>query len=97
MSRQTVHGPVGQLAAGDIHNYTPAAKPPPAGAETAIDCPQCRERTWRFTQHCMHCRLDLWLWRGIQHNAAGLLLTLAPQPLPCVGCARWPLGPTPSR
>lgn len=70
MSRQTIHGPVGQLAAGDIHNHNHHHPPPPVWPPddplVAQCCPQCGRRTWRYSRHCIHCALDLAAWRWAQ-------------------------------
>jgi hypothetical protein len=73
VSRQEIHGPVGQLAAGDIHNHhshhhhaqSPVA--PPDDPLVAQCCPQCGRRTWRYSRHCIHCALDLTAWRWAQN------------------------------
>lgn len=69
MSRQTIHGPVGQLAAGDIHNHhqvAPQPLMPPDDPAVAECCPQCGRRTWRYSRYCIHCALDLGAWRWMQ-------------------------------
>jgi hypothetical protein len=55
-------GPVSQVAGNDIHNHYAEPPGPDDDAEHVRDCPQCKRRTWAFTQHCHFCRMDLWLY-----------------------------------
>ncbi len=55
-------GPVNQVAGNDIHNYHAEPPGPDDDSEHVRDCPQCKRRTWAFTQHCHFCRMDLWLY-----------------------------------
>jgi hypothetical protein len=56
--------PVQQVAAGSIHNehhYHHTEPPgPDESCDQVRDCPQCKRRTWALSQHCHHCKLDLW-------------------------------------
>lgn len=65
--QQEFRGEVGLVVNGDLnqYGYKPAL---PADASVARACPQCRRLTWRYTQHCIHCSLDLahWDWRQQQ-------------------------------
>jgi hypothetical protein len=58
--------PVQQVAAGSIHNEHHHHHTEPPGPDEACeqvrDCPQCTRRTWALSQHCHHCRLDLWAY-----------------------------------
>lgn len=70
------------LAGRDIHVHhhgsdAPAA--PPADAAQAMACPQCHQLTWRHSRYCVHCRLDLRLWR------ASLLIASAVAVVPVLG------------
>lgn len=65
--RQDFHAPVDQVA-GTIHNHWGLTLPPD-DPEVSVDCPQCGQATWRYSQHCVHCRLDLFAWRDAQHRA----------------------------
>lgn len=47
----------GQIA-DSIENYYGGNRPP-AGHHNARECPQCDELTWRMTQHCIACGVDL--------------------------------------
>ncbi|UCV13776.1 hypothetical protein [Quatrionicoccus australiensis] len=47
----------GQIA-DSIENYYGGNRPP-AGHHNARVCPQCDELTWRMTQHCIACGVDL--------------------------------------
>lgn len=62
---QQFHGPVEQVAANDIHNHHhwPEAQPPD-DPEVSTQCPQCHRLSWRYSRHCIHCRLDLFAWYG---------------------------------
>jgi hypothetical protein len=55
--RQDFRGNVGMVVNGDV--VQPPRAKPPNDARVARICPQCSDRTWRKTQHCMHCGLDL--------------------------------------
>lgn len=60
--QQEFRGDVGFVVNGDMNHsyrYEPAL---PADASVARECPQCRRLTWRYTQHCIHCSLDLSQW-----------------------------------
>lgn len=56
---------VSQFVANDVHvhHHWPESAPPD-DPDVSQQCPQCRRLTWRFTAHCMHCRLDLRAWRA---------------------------------
>lgn len=42
---------------------------PEEGHPNAVECPQCFRRTWKATQHCMHCKFDLWqFWSSIEND-----------------------------
>jgi len=55
--RQDFRGNVGMVVNGDV--VQPPRAKPPNDARVARICPQCSDRTWRKTQYCMHCGLDL--------------------------------------
>jgi hypothetical protein len=63
--RQDFRESVGQVVNGDLfhteHHHAPVAKQPHE-LHAARVCPQCRQATWRLTQHCMHCKIDLFDW-----------------------------------
>lgn len=60
---QQFQGPVEQVAANDIHNHHHWSEPrPPDDPEVSTQCPQCQRLSWRYSQHCIHCRLDLFAW-----------------------------------
>lgn len=64
MSMQEFRGPVKQVAGNDIHNHHyPTSSEPPDNPEVAVWCPQCNELTWRYSQYCRNCALDLFAWR----------------------------------
>lgn len=37
----------------------PRHEAPPPNHRNAIECPQCEKRTWRSTEHCLHCGFNL--------------------------------------
>lgn len=59
--RQEIRGNVGVVVNGDVYHPSTQALPP-ADPSVARMCPQCNARTWRFTQFCMHCKIDLFAW-----------------------------------
>ena len=67
--RQEFRGPVGQVAAGDLHVHAAGKTLPPADSPASLVCPQCRDVTWRSTQHCVHCSFDLFAWADGRHRA----------------------------
>jgi hypothetical protein len=76
---------VRHLAGRDIHIHHHRGTAPalPAGTRNTLVCPQCVRRTWRYSRHCMHCRLDLWLWRIGHALLLGLrAVLLRPKPRP---------------
>lgn len=56
--QQDFRGNVGQVVNGSVINHAPAMHLP-TDPEVSRNCPQCRKKTWRYTQYCMHCHLDL--------------------------------------
>lgn len=79
--------PVQQVAAGSIHNehhYHHTEPPgPDETCEQVRDCPQCKRRTWALSQHCHHCRLDLWVhdrrarWNATRRRLGLVLVCVA--------------------
>ncbi len=79
--------PVQQVAGGSIHNehhYHHTGAPGPDDAcEQVQDCPQCKRRTWALSQHCHHCKLDLWSyesrarWNATRRRLCVLLICVA--------------------
>jgi len=70
---KNVHSRVRHLAGRDINiHYGGAAAAPPDDASLVMICPQCGQRTWRHSRHCVHCMLDLWLWHAGSAVMAGL-------------------------
>jgi len=72
--RQDFWGRVEQVAGRDIcnqhhHTHLTARAEPPADSEVAVECPQCGGRAWRYSQHCMHCHLDLPAWSDSRRRA----------------------------
>lgn len=61
LSKQII-GPVEQYAGRDIHIHHWGEATQPPSPEAGLVCPQCRLLTWRYTAHCVHCRLDLVQW-----------------------------------
>jgi hypothetical protein len=63
---------VGNVEGGGLHVHLPPhpqRQLPPPDPEVAILCEQCRWRTWRYSQFCMHCKVDLFAWRIRAHRA----------------------------
>lgn len=68
MTKQHFYGPVAHVAAGDIeHHYWPEP-PPPDDPDKSTVCSQCGRLTWRHSQHCIHCHLDLFAWAAQQRR-----------------------------
>lgn len=60
---QEFRGNVGQVVNGDLITYGYGhGKAPTPESHAARVCPQCRELTWQYTQHCIHCNLNLFEW-----------------------------------
>lgn len=72
MREQHIHGDVGQVVGGDVYVQAPQ-RARPTNPETARECPQCSELTWRWTRHCCHCELDLVEWDARQARITGRL------------------------
>lgn len=64
--QQEFRGSVGYVVNGNLVQSPPLALPPD-DASVARECPQCKTRTWRFSQFCMHCRIDLFAWDHQRH------------------------------
>lgn len=56
----------GQVADCIENNFLGQPSLPPADHPNARQCPQCHQVTWRMTQHCLCCGVDLF---AIDHHA----------------------------
>lgn len=56
--QQEFRGNVGQVVNGTVINL-PTARQLPTDPSVTRSCPQCRTKTWRYSQYCVHCHLDL--------------------------------------
>lgn len=59
--QQEFRGNVAMVVNGDVFNQ-PVQALPPNDPSVARMCPQCKAQTWRFSQFCMHCKIDLFQW-----------------------------------
>lgn len=57
---QDFHGDVGLVVNGDVESIRlePTFKRPKTPEQSRV-CPQCHETTWKRSQFCVHCNLDL--------------------------------------
>jgi hypothetical protein len=44
------------------HHHVHDVPQVPADPAMSRQCPQCQRLTWRYTQVCIHCQLDLQAW-----------------------------------
>lgn len=64
----------GQVAESIENYYGGGVSLPPDGHPNSRYCPQCEQATWRMTQHCVCCGVDLFAmdehhrWRAIQRR-----------------------------
>lgn len=59
MERLDVDSNFGQIAQTIENHYAGPPSLPPEGHPNSRVCPQCQATTWRMTQHCLCCGLDL--------------------------------------
>lgn len=59
MERLDVDSNFGQIAETIENHYAGPPSLPPEGHPNSRVCPQCQATTWRMTQHCLCCGLDL--------------------------------------
>lgn len=59
MERLDVDSNFGQIAETIENHYAGPPSLPPEGHPNSRVCPQCQTTTWRMTQHCLRCGLDL--------------------------------------
>lgn len=75
---KTTHSRVRHLAGRDINiQHGATTTIPPEGASHVLTCPQCGQRTWLHSRYCVHCALDLWLWRAGSAVMTGVHLAAA--------------------
>lgn len=64
----------GQVAESIENYYGGGVSLPPEGHPNSRVCPQCDRLTWRMTQHCLCCGVDLFAvdqherWRAIERR-----------------------------
>lgn len=64
----------GQVAESIENYYGGGVSLPPEGHPNSRYCPQCEQVTWRMTQHCLCCGVDLFAidqherWRAIERR-----------------------------
>lgn len=64
----------GQIADSIENYYGGSVSLPPDGHPNSRYCPQCEQLTWRMTQHCLCCGVDLFAidqherWRAIERR-----------------------------
>ena len=62
--RNEFNEPVAQVFNDQVHFHVGPPPVPPEGSITSTHCPQCGQTTWRYTQHCMHCGVDVFAWHA---------------------------------
>jgi hypothetical protein len=77
VTSQKFQGPVSAAISGEVvhvHQHYYWGEPePPDDPEMSRQCPQCRKLTWRYTEVCIHCRLDLCAWDSRSRGWRGWL------------------------
>ncbi|MBI2278186.1 MAG: hypothetical protein HYU74_12600 [Dechloromonas sp.] len=59
MRRVDIDSNFGQVARTIENHFSGPHSLPPEGHPNSRVCPQCHQATWRMTQHCACCGLDL--------------------------------------
>jgi hypothetical protein len=62
--RNEFNEPVAQVFNDEVHFHGGPPAVPPEGSVTSTHCPQCGHTTWRYTQHCVHCGVDVFAWHA---------------------------------